>query len=114
LKVKRLLPQAKQFVRGALSRDACRWHSEKVLNQIPRLLERLSKGIPPNEVVLRNNEMSDGETYGAEAGELPAILIAGWMYETYWQQKYRPDAKMMGYETMSRLLLKACEDIHII
>lgn len=109
--VQRLLPEANKFVKKVLPDKVCKWHSEKVLDQIPELLERLEKGIPPNELVVRINKSAGKEKYETQSAELSAILIAGWIYETYWQKKYDQDAEIMPYETMSRLLLKACEDI---
>ena len=81
------------------------------MNQIPKLLERLEKGIPPNERILEIDETAEKQKYESESAELPAILIAGWIYETYWQNKYTPNGEIMPYDTMSRLLLKACDDI---
>ncbi|GAH03875.1 unnamed protein product, partial [marine sediment metagenome] len=63
------------------------------------------------EIILQVDEIGEKPKYETESAELPAILIAGWIYETYWQKKYTPDGKIMPYETMCRLLLKACEDI---
>lgn len=109
--VKNLLPAASKFVKESLPGTLCRWHSQRVLNQIPKLLERLEKGIPPNEIILEVDETTQKQKYETQSAELPAILIAGWIYETYWQKKYTANGEIMPYETMSRLLLKACEDI---
>jgi len=109
--VNRFLYRANVFVKRTLPDTIERWHSPKVLDQIPKLLERLEKGIPPNELVVRINKSAGKEKYETQSAELSAILIAGWIYETYWQKKYDQDAEIMPYETMSRLLLKACEDI---
>jgi len=109
--VNRFLYRANVFVKRTLPDTIERWHSPKVLNQIPKLLERLEKGIPPNELVVRINKSAGKEKYETQSAELSAILIAGWIYEAYWQKKYDQDGEIMPYETMSRLLLKACEDI---
>lgn len=109
--VQNLLPEANKFVKTILPGTVCRWHSDKVLNQIPTLLERLEKGIPPNERILDIVETAGKQKYESESAELPAILIAGWIYETYWQNKYTANGEIMPYDTMSRLLLKACDDI---
>jgi len=109
--VNRFLYRANVFVKRTLPDTIERWHSPKVLGQIPKLLERLQKGVPPNELVVRINKSAGKEKYETQSAELSAILIAGWIYETYWQKKYDQDAEIMPYETISRLLLKACEDI---
>ncbi len=105
-----LLKDASQFVRDTL--DALpirRWHETLVINQIPSLLERLMAGIPPNEIIEQIDEVEC--KYSTCPAEFSAILTAGWMYETYLQKTYTPTYQIMPYLTMSRLLLKACEDI---
>ena len=111
--VSTLLKDASQFVKDKLNAlPIRRWHDTLVAEQIPFLLERLIKGIPPNELIER---IDDSECkYITRPAEFAAILMAGWMYETYWQKTYITTGNKMPYLTMSRLLLKACEDISTI
>ena len=111
--VERLLPEMVEFVKTHLPKDIHRWYHEKNTRQIHKLVERLDKGIPPNEVIVEINEIADVK-YKTIPAKLPAILIAGWIYETYWQKTFEEDGDTMKYKTMSRLLLKACEDSRTI
>jgi len=112
--VQYLISDAVDFVKDK-TQDVLKWHDKKTLSQIPKLVGRLENGIPPNESVAEINEQ-DG-IYNTHPAAIPAILISGWMYETYWQEKFNTDeadGKVMTYKTMSRLILKACEDIETI
>jgi len=111
--VSTLLKDASQFVRDKLyALPIRRWDDELVVKQIPLLLERLMAGIPPNEIVEQIDE--DECKYITCPAEFAAILMAGWMYETYWQKTYITTGNKMPYLTMSRLLLKSCEDVSAI
>jgi len=112
-KIDKILDDAVKFVKKTLPSNIEKWHDKETINQIPHLVLRLENGIPPNEVI--EEISSDGDKYSAKPASLTTILIAGWIYECYWQAKYdykSPD--IMKYKTMSRLLLKACEDIETI
>ena len=108
--VERLLPEMVKFVKTQLSEGIHKWHHKEITQQIPKLVERLKNGIPPNEIIIEINEMKDDVRYETKPAKLPAILIAGWIYETYWQKTFKENGDTMKYKTMSRLLLKACED----
>ncbi len=108
--VENLLPCAAEFVKEALPSTICRWTDQKIIEQIPNLAERLSRGIPPNEIVEEISEIAP-EKYKTTPADLVSIMIAGWIYECYWLQENKHDGGMMKYKTMCRLLLKACEDI---
>jgi hypothetical protein len=111
--VNSLLPKAKQFVDGALPMSIVRWYDTKVIDQVDGLLARIQKGIPPNELILSSGPCED-HAYETEPAQLDAILIAGWIYETFWQRSRRQTEHSMSYSTLSRLLLKACEDIELM
>ncbi len=109
--VERLLPKAAEFVREKLS-HICKWNEPSVVEQIPKLVELLDKGIPPGEIVIDVDIDESGKgTCKTDRAELPGILVAGWVYETYWQKMHDEDENMMKYNTMSRLILKACDYI---
>lgn len=112
-KIDDILNDAVEFVKNTLSSNIEKWDDDKIISQIPKLVQRLENGIPPNEVI---EEISpDKLKYFTKGAYLPAIFMAGWVYECYWQEKKcNQDDDIMTYQTMSRLLLKACEDIEII
>ena len=109
--VQNLISDAVDFVKDN-TQDILKWHDEKTLSQIPKLVGRLENGIPPNESVAEINEQEG--IYNTHPAAIPAILISGWMYETFWQEKSNADKRLMTYKTLSRLILKACEDINTI
>ena len=111
-KIDKVLSSAVDFVKSTLPSNIRKWHETKILNQVPELVDRLENGVPPNEVIVEI--CPETVKYSTEGAFLPAILIAGWIYESYWQEKYDQNQDIMKYKTMSRLLLKACEDIEII
>lgn len=104
----RLAEQATQYVKNAISSSIPCWHDDHVLNQIPHLVARLKNGIPPNEVILRVD--TDQVAYETEPAEIAAIMLAGWMFETYWQRRFSEGGPLMNYRTLSRLILKSLED----
>ena len=107
--IRRLLPQAQQFVNDSLPSGVGLWTEERVLHQVPVLLRRICHGVPPNEVLkITVNPKDQTHTRCSEPAELAAILNAGWAYETYWQKSVSTNG--IDYDTISRLLLKACED----
>jgi hypothetical protein len=79
------------------------------MSQVAELVARIQKGIPPNEIVSSSGVDIDG-VYETTPAQLAAILIAGWIYEIFWQRRSK---KSVSYSTLSRLLLKACEDIEL-
>ena len=103
-----IISDAVDFVKNN-THNVLKWHDDKILNQIPKLVGRLENGIPPNESITEIDEQEG--IYNTQPADIPAILISGWMYETYWQEKFEADEKIMTYKTLSRLILKACEDI---
>ena len=107
--VEKLLPAAAEFVREVLAESPEKWNSAKALGQIPELVDRLRKGIPPNEIIVEINELGELK-YETQAAELTSIMLAGWIYETYWQKNFIDDGSMMKFNTLSRLVLKAFED----
>jgi len=109
--IKTLISDAVNFVKNNTT-NILKWYDEKPLSQIPALVGRLENGIPPNEMITEVNEAK--VTYNTKPATIPAILISGWIYETYWQERFGPDEKVMKYKTLSRLILKACEDIETI
>lgn len=111
-KIDKVLSSAVDFVKSTVPSNIRKWHETKILNQVPELVDRLENGVPPNEVIVEI--CPETVKYSTEGAFLPAILIAGWIYESYWQEKYDQNQDIMKYKTMSRLLLKACEDIEII
>ena len=110
--VEKLIPDAVTFVKKTTSGNISKWYDKEVIDQVPSLVKRLGNGIPPNEIII--NVSKSPEEYKTEAATLPAIFLSGWIYETYWQKNFDHEDKVMKYETMSRLILKACEDIEII
>lgn len=108
---KTLIPDAVNFVKNNTT-NILKWYGEKPLSQIPALVGRLENGIPPNEIITEVSEAKG--TYITKPATIPSILISGWIYETYWQERFGQDEKVMKYKTLSRLILKACEDIETI
>ncbi len=112
-KIDNILKAAVKFVKDTMSPYSDKWYKTEVLGQVPGLIKRLENGIPPNEVI--EEISSDEGKYSSKPANLTALFIAGWVYECYWQEKKcNQDDDIMTYQTMSRLLLKACEDIEII
>ncbi len=107
--VEALLPKAARFIENSIPKDMVTWQDEEVIKQVPDLLGRLKNGIPPNEIITKVDESK--EEYKTIVAEFPAIFLAGWIYETYWQEE---KDKTMYYKTMSKLLLKAFEDTRVI
>lgn len=70
---------------------------------VPALLMRLKRGIPPSELGEPDCELSP------RAADLSAILVAGWVYESFWQLPAQKDGRY-EYSTLMRLVLKGCED----
>jgi len=114
--VENLISYAHSFIKSKLPDSISKWHETKVVDQIPDLLDRLRVGIPPNEIV-RISPNPRGKknkwTYACEPAELPAILIAGWIYQIY-REHNRENKDILSYETLSRLLLKSCEDSEML
>ena len=90
-----------QYVNGLVPSDVRRWGQTQ--EQVARLLGRLEEGIPPSEVA------QPGCALSPQAADLSAILVAGWVYESFWQTQERKDQKY-DYLTLMRLILKGCED----
>ena len=99
-----------------INKMSAMWRDEKVLKQIPYLVRRLQNRIPPNEIPnLSYDAKKRIGKYSPEAAELPAILIAGWIYQVHRERSYtKRNTKLLPFETLSRLLLKACEDSEMI
>jgi hypothetical protein len=112
--VDKLLSDACSYVKSKLPESVSKWTDGKVLKQIPELVTRLGNGIPPNEIpnISFDEDKNEG-SYSPEPAELSAILIAGWMYQIY-REKNEADKDLLSYDTLSRLLLKACEDSEMI
>lgn len=115
-KVNDVINDAHKYVMSYVNKMSTKWKDERVLAQIPHLVIRLTNRIPPSEIP---NFSFDAKkkigNYSPEAAELPAILIAGWMYQVHREQSYaKKKTKLLQYETLCRLLLKACEDSEMI
>jgi hypothetical protein len=106
-----LLPQAAEFVNSAIPTEVDRWDDSNVIKQIPALVQRLKSGIPPNEIVFEVSEVPDEEKYNTSLAAVSAIVNAGWIYETHWQQSSSEDTPLLQYNTILRLVLKALDDI---
>ncbi|MCK5565788.1 MAG: hypothetical protein KAJ07_11125 [Planctomycetes bacterium] len=111
--VNKLISEAHDYVISKLPDSIPRWIDEKALVQIPKLLERLQDGIPPNEIIKIKSIEEDDCDFTSEPAELPAILIAGWAYQIY-REKNMETQDLLSYDTLSRLLLKACEDSEML
>lgn len=110
--IDKLIADAAIFVKESL-KDTVKWYDEDVIKQIPDLIQRLSNGIPPSEVICEIDE--NEPLYKTIPAKIPAIFLAGWIYECSWQQNLNNEQKTIEkYMTISRLLLKACEDTEII
>jgi hypothetical protein len=110
--VKRLLPDAISYVEKKLAAND-KWYNQNVIDQVPILVERLEKGIPPNEIIVEITDLPESK-YKTQSARLTSILIAGWIYETYWQKYYDTTDNIIKYNTFSKLILKACEDICVM
>lgn len=110
--IEKLIEVAAVFVKESL-KDTTKWYNDNVIEQVPSLFFRLSNGIPPNEVICEIDENTN--TYKTIPAKIPAIFLAGWIYECCWQQNHNNEQEAISkYMTISRLLLKACEDVEII
>jgi hypothetical protein len=96
-----LLNDGWEYVGRLIPSTVKRWDSTQ--NQVSALLARIEAGIPPSEVVREGNALSP------EAADISAILVAGWVYESYWQQQAEGERRF-DYPTFMRLLLKGSED----
>lgn len=115
-KVNDTITDAHSYVKSYVTKMSVRWTDERVLKQIPYLVRRLRNGIPPNEIPNFSYDEKKGMgSYSPEAGELPAILIAGWIYQVHRERSHaKRNTKLLPFETLCRLLLKACEDSEMI
>lgn len=115
-KVNDVIDDAHHYVMSHINKMSALWRNEKVLKQIPYLVRRLQNRIPPNEIPNFSYDVKKRiGKYSPEAAELPAILIAGWMYQVHREQSYaKRNTKLLPFETLCRLLLKACEDSEMI
>lgn len=109
--IKKLIQEAAVFVKESLA-NTTKWYDDVVLKQVQGLIKRLSNGIPPNEVICEID--ANARVYKTLPAEIPAIFLAGWIYECCWQKNSNDEQNGMKYMEMSRLLLKACEDTEII
>jgi hypothetical protein len=88
-KVNDVIGDAHDYVMLYIREMPSKWSDEKVLVQVPYLVKRLQNGIPPNEIPnFSYDEKKERGKYSPEAAELPAILIAGWMYQVYRERSY--------------------------
>ena len=115
-KVNAVIDDAHKYVMSYVNKMSTSWKDERVLVQIPHLVIRLMNGIPPGEIPNFSFDVKKKMgNYSPEAAELPAILIAGWIYQVH---RERSDPKrnieLLPFETLCRLLLKACEDSEMI
>jgi hypothetical protein len=115
-KVNDSIADAHSYVKSYVTGASVTWGEERVLAQIPHLVKRLQNGIPPNEIPnFSYDENKKAGKYSPQAGELPAIIIAGWMYQVLREQSYsKSNTKLLPFNTLCRLLLKACEDSEMI
>lgn len=105
-----LLDEAASFVRESL-KTVPKWYDERIIDQVPELVERLANGVPPNETIeVDRHHMK----YKSVPAEIPAMFLAGWIYECYWQTNEKDQQGKIKYMEISKLLLKACEDIGAI
>ena len=113
-KINELLDDAHEYVLSCLPEGLAKWSDPDVLMQVPLLVARLKSGIPPNEIpnISYDGDSSNGE-YKRSPAELPAILLAGWIYQVFREGRGKR-GKVLPYETLSRFLLKACEDSEML
>lgn len=90
-----------QHVQTLVPSTVKRW--DETQDQVPALLTRLERGIPPSEVAEPGCELSP------QAAHLSAIMVAGWVYESFRQLPKQKDGRY-DYSTLMRLVLKGCED----
>lgn len=90
-----------KYVQELVPSEVKRW--EETQDQVPALLTQLKRGIPPSAVPELECELSP------RPADLSAILVAGWVYESFWQLPEQKDERY-DYSTLMRLVLKGCED----
>jgi len=90
-----------EYVQDLVPSNVKRW--DETQDQVAALLGRLEEGISPSEVAQPACALSP------QAADLSAILVAGWVYESFWQIQEQKDQKY-DYLTLMRLILKGCED----
>lgn len=90
-----------EYVQACIPQNVRRWSETK--EQVAALVARIEAGIPPSELAKEGDELCP------QAADFSAILVAGWVYESFWQLQEEEDRKY-DYSTLMRLILKACED----
>lgn len=111
--VNNLLPEAAIFVDTQLPQDLPKWSDDNILNQVPKLVNRLLNGLPPNEIPNYSKKLEG--SYAPEPAGVPAILTAGWIYENFRERAQgRRKKNVLDRAALSRLLLKACEDSEML
>ena len=90
-----------KYVDDLVPSNVKRWGETQ--KQVAALLGRLEAGIPPSEVA------EPGCALSPQAADLSSILVAGWVYESFWQLQ-EPSKQRYDYTTLMRLILKGCED----
>ena len=114
--VNNLLSEAAEFVDSKLPKDLPKWSDDNILNQVHKLVDRLLNGLPPNEIpnYTYNSKKLKG-SYAPEPAGVPAILTAGWIYESFRERAQgRGQKDVLDHASLSRLLLKACEDSEML
>lgn len=90
-----------EYVQGLVPSKVKRWDDTQ--DQVAALLTQLKRGIPPSAVPEPGCELSP------RPADFSAILVAGWVFESFWQLPEQKD-KRYEYSTLMRLVLKGCED----
>lgn len=100
------LDEGIQHMRAAMPESLATWSTSR--EQVPALLTRLLMKAPPNEVPLQEAGVA-----ATEPAKLPALLTAAWMYESYYQSVRGTEvaSQLLSYDDLSRLVLKAIEDV---
>lgn len=105
--VENLLPVAIEYINKKVTPKIGKWNEPSIIMEIHRLVERLYNSIPPNEIICESSD----ERYVTNPAHLTAIFNAGWIYTTFWENCFKDDGIIMDYNTVSKLILKALDDI---
>lgn len=106
--INELLPEAEKYIKSKQLNTIKTWNDADVIEQVPVLLRRICNNIPPNEIF----EIDDNQEVKSKPAELTAIFLSGCIYQIYRESIQGSPGKnnTCNYHTLSRLLLKACED----
>src|SRR4030042_1120801 len=101
--VNNLLSEAAEFVDSELPKDLPKWSDDNILNQVPKLVNRLLNGLPPNEIpnYTYNSKKLEG-SYAPEPAGVPGIFTAGRVLENFRETAQGRRKDVLDHAALSR------------